>query len=243
MQKNIIRLFVHTAVVFLFAGCNIYAPFTTKNNQNDYIEEAQKCLKNNDIGCAIDNYSLLPDGELKNQKLCVSYLSRAGFTSKLMLNVVAQNSDKVLGNLANALVPWTAQKMADAVSAAPFCNAVSGNVGTLFKVITLFVDCGLRMAKADVLIGSSPSDTTCTTPNPASDGQVTKADIGSTGAGMCTTDITACAQHFVDLVGVNLSSAGLGNINDAFNQIPAGLRDPTVTAIAGRAAIQSTLAN
>jgi hypothetical protein len=243
MQKNIIRLFLSTVVVSLFVGCNIYAPFTTTDNDNDYIEAAQKCLKTDDIGCAINNYQLLSDPQLKNEKLCVSYLSRSGFTSKILVDVVEQNSGQVLGNLSDALIPWTSDKTSDAVTAAGYCNAVTGSVGTLLQVVALFVDCALRIAKTDLIWGSSPSDTVCTTPNPAPDGKVTSSDIGSSGAGMCSTDITLCAEHIVQIAALDLNAAGLGNIATAVSQLPAALKDPSVTTIAGRAAIQSTLSN
>lgn len=242
MLKKITHLFIGLGLVFSGVSCNIYAPFTTKNNENDYLEEAIKCLRNDDIACAIANYEAMPEGDTRNQKLCVSYLSRSGFTAKLMLDVVSQNTDKVLGNLSNALIPWSAQKTSDAQSAYNSCKLVTGKLGTLLSSLALIVDCSLRIAKTDQLLASSTADTTCTTPGNNS-GTVTQSDIGSSGAGMCFADISACLTDIAAISSTALRTADLANIASAVDQIPAALKNTSTTVTVGRAAIASTLSN
>lgn len=131
-MKNISRFAVWTAVLPLVLSCNLWRPFTSAHSDEDYIEEAQRCLHNNDFACAAENYGKLSDAELRLEKLCSVNLAGAGFTISNLVNTISTDSDHVLGNLAEATLPWSDAKKAFADAAKDNCGqyqtAVAGAV-------------------------------------------------------------------------------------------------------------------
>jgi len=244
MFATIINVLVWGCMVIALVSCNIYAPFDSKSDSNDYIEAAQKCLHDNDYACAVENYNSLPAGELKSQRLCVVYLAKAGFTINALIGTVKTNSATMLGTLAEALVPWDATKSADVNEATVNCAAYaafpgSGQTGVLLKNVAYLVDCATQLAKTDVLLGSSAADTTCTTASTSGDGLIRQADInaGGVGATMCLTDAVRCTTDFAAMDTASLGSS----LNDVKAAITATNGAGGISSAVGAAASRTAL--
>src|SRR5262245_37543108 len=97
-------------VLPLLLSCNLYKPFTKTVTDEDHVEEGQKCLHEGDFGCAISNYELITNTALRNEKLCQTYLSKAGLDLSDLLNIVTQGTTTVLGDLAQSFIPWSQEK-------------------------------------------------------------------------------------------------------------------------------------
>ncbi len=108
--KKTVTHFVFIFSILAIAACNIYKPLSKAQSTEDIIEDAQKCLHDNDYACAIENYLKLPSGELRAQKLCTVSLARGGFTLTALINVIQTRSNKMLGLLANTLAPFSDAK-------------------------------------------------------------------------------------------------------------------------------------
>lgn len=235
--------------LFLIASCNLYSPFNSTSTPNDFLEEALKCLHNGDFACAITNYEQLPDGDLKNQKLCTAYMAKAGLTLNTMLNVVTEQSTGMLGSLANAVIPWTAQKTTDAETARSYCNtfgasATSGENGVYLSSLGLMLDCAVRMAKTDQFVGASEADTSCSTVATKTGGRISQGDIEGSGTQvMCTADVTQCRNDFVAVQNNNaaIQQAGLSDLKGALDAVPAELKNAASTADQTRDALIQTL--
>lgn len=159
-------------------------------------------------------------------------MAKAGFTISIMLNVASESKDTMLGDLAQAMMPWNSTLGSDAVQAQNYCNeaATSGNgqYGVLLQALGNVFDCAVRIARTDVQQGSDVNDTTCSTPGPNT-GTLSPNDITSdttlgTGPGMCSTDVLQCKVDLASIQGTNaLNQANLSNIAGAINLIPSGI--------------------
>jgi hypothetical protein len=251
MQKNTVSLCRHVAFFLtlpLFVSCNIYGPFQGATSNTDYQELGTKCLNQGDYNCAISNFSMLPDGDTRNENLCEVYIAKTGFTISVLVNVVTQQSSQMLGSLAQAFVPWNATQASDAVSGATFCNTfanspTSGNSGILLKSIGLLVDCAVRIAKTDQFLGSDTNDSVCQTPG-NNNGLIQQNDIISgNGPVMCSADAVQCAVDISQISASDLGNANLSNLQGAYNNIPTGLKNSSAGADSIRTAIQSAVPN
>lgn len=246
-MKNRISFWKIILLVPLLFSCNIYRPFQGGSDVNDYLEEARLCLHNGDFACADTNYNKLPDGELKTQKLCMLSLARAGLGLKNLINTFNKGDKKMVGQLANTLIPWSeakAQFAADAVKhCVDYATMTGGDIGVLLKTAAYIVDCSMRIAKVDQFVATSDTDSTCTTAG-NNDGTVTASEIadGANGAisarGMCGSDVIACQTDIVGLDSASLASAGLDELKSAYDQIPAALRTSGAATALTRSAIK-----
>jgi hypothetical protein len=248
------KLFRHLLGILLLipllVSCNLYTPLNTSGSDSDKLEEAQVCLKDNDYQCAIDQYEKIEDAALKQQKLCQIYLTRGGITLSILVNVLNENSSKIIVNLGNRLLPWTSNKSADLQLAKTHCseyrNLSSDSDASLLKVTALFSDCAIRMARTD-RFQSTTVDDTCTLANfSSSNGLLTAPDIGGDGAGsidttpgMCSSDVNACVSDVIALKNSQSELSGLGfsDIGGAAGQLPQEIVDGVATN-AARAALK-----
>lgn len=254
MMKNF-RVSVWVGILPILISCNIYAPLTSNSTVEDHLEEAQKCLHEGDYGCAIENYEKLPEGDLRKQKLCTVNLARAGFTLSSLINTITQSKDQVLGDLATGLGKWSEIKATSAQAAVTNCldfknAATSGDLGILLRTVSLFVDCANRISKTDQFVAVSDSDTDCNTTGNNS-GTITKTDVSATSGGgisasqpgMCAADVTACVNDIVAVPASELEGSGLGDIQGAYNQIPADLKNSGAATPVIRGAIYGVISN
>lgn len=242
------KLFILISFFGLLASCNVYTPFNTNGSDLDKLEEAQVCLKQNDWACALEQYQKLEDNTLKQQKLCQVYLSRGGITLSVLVNVLNQDSNKILVNLGNKLIPWTSNKSKDLDLAKTHCgnfNSIKSSADSLFlKSASLLAHCAIRMARAD-RFQSIQSDDTCTMANVSSNGFVEAGDIcqssdgsleesGVSKPGMCSPDVSTCSSDIISVknVAAELRSLGLNDLAGAAEKLPSSIVDsvPTTTA-------------
>lgn len=252
-MNKLVRFFVVAVPICVLAGCNLYAPFNTDSTPTDYLEEATKCLDEGNFACAIQDYNQLPDGSLKDQKLCTGYLAKAGLTINVLLNIITQQQQTMMGSLANAILPWSATQGSDSNNAKENCIAFATESPTdpnapLLQAMGYIMDCAVLMAKTDQFVGSSDTDSSCTTPG-LNQGKIVQADIINTdGNVMCSADAVTCGN---DLYAVAqpafqaaLNDAGLGNIGSALNALPGGFAQlNNATGDAARALLVETLPN
>lgn len=243
-MKNKTRLFLGAATLVI-AACNIYRPLNSANESNDYIEEAQRCLHNSDYACAVEQYSKLPAGDEREQYLCLTYLSEGSMGLQDLVNVVNQGTATMMGTLAQSISPWTAEKKIALDNAKTHCDLGGrGNKGILLRVLGRYAHCAVLMAKADLFVGNSSSDTTCTTVGNGN-GTIQKADISDnsdgsvSSVGMCATDVITCGEDISGIADGDLSGAGLGDLETAYDAIPADLRNSSATTQQRRAALYS----
>lgn len=250
MKKNILSLLVLPVLI----SCNVYSPFAQRSSTADLLEEGQKCIHNNDYPCAVEAYSAIPDPEVKNEKLCMLNLTQGGMTISFLQNTITQNSGKMLGNLAQGLVPWS-QAKSDALDAAKTACAnyvstasttVGANQATLLKSISLLIHCAIRIAKTDQFVATSESDTACNTPGNGN-GTVSQSDVSDnangtiSATGMCAADALACTSDISGMSGSSLSAAGLNDIATALSKVPDALKTSSSSAIASRSAIRDSV--
>ena len=254
-MEKLFRLLSLVVFLPLILSCNIFAPLTGNSSTEDHLEEARRCLHSGDYACAIAEYEKLPDGSLKQQKLCTVHLSRMGFTLSSLINTVQEQSSGVLGKLANNLGAWSSDKYASAEAARTQCLAFagqsdSGDLGVLLKTLGLLGHCANLISKADLIVGVTDSDTEdCTTAGNAN-GTVNAADISKDGSGaaseaspaMCAKDAIACRTDILALDPSALEGSKLGDIKGAYDQIPAELKDEGVGIAALRNGLATTLA-
>lgn len=231
-MKKYIPALVGVATLSLVVACNLYAPLAANSSVDDHLEEAQKCLHEGNFACAVENYSKLPDGDLKNQKLCTVNMARAGFTLSSLINTVTKKSDGVLGELANNVIPWSEERKTAADDAKTYCasykaSSASGDLGVLLGSLSVLLHCANRMSKADQFQATSNSDTECTTAG-NKDGVVDESDIspnadGTVSAstpGMCAADVEDCRVDIDSLSPSELNAAGLSDIGSALDEVP-----------------------
>lgn len=249
-MKNLSQFGVAASVILVLAGCNIYQPFKSSKTANDYIEEAQKCLHDGDYDCAITNYNQLPAGVDKQEKLCTVYISKAGMSLSDLVSVVNQNSVRMMGALAQSIVPWTEAKgtaIAAGITACGDSALVATETGKLLKALALYTDCAVRMAKTDEFVATSNSDTACDTAGNRN-GLVREGDIADnsdgtiSATGMCAADVTACRTDLRTIsVESLLSGIGVDSLATAYQAIPSELTGSSSGTTDGlRAALFST---
>lgn len=224
--KNRFLLLALVSFPFL-TSCNIYRGFASPGSTEEYIEEAQKCLADQDYACAVSNYEMLPAGAQKNEKLCVVNIARAGLGLTALIDIITSSSTgaRILGDLATQLLPYTAVKEAAAAAAIPYCLAMTASdTATMLKSLAYMVDCSIRIAKTDTLVSATNGGiVTCdSTIAGNGSGTITSADIGGDGAGsittgtpgMCQADVHACSSDITNASALTgaLASGGLSAI-------------------------------
>ncbi len=245
-MKSLLSLITSSIIICIVTACNIYAPFNSNNSDLDKLEEAQKCLKDSDYSCAIEQYNGIKDTNLKNEKLCLVYLTKGGLTLNILINTLNQNSATMLSSLARALVPWSVLKGSDFDSAQTHCESLgsdSSSQGIFLKAVGAFSHCAIRMAKADIIRSTSDSDCNITG---NSDGNLTSTDIiqngtgaiGDGNAGMCKVDVDTCRNDLSSLVVSELSNAGYSELAGAISLLPAGVLSADTNVV--RAALKGT---
>lgn len=217
------RVFFFISIPFIIS-CNIYAPLTSKGEPEDFIEEALKCSHDGNIGCSIENYSQLPSGNDRSQRLCSAYLAKAGLTLRSFINILKKANVSMLGELSQTLVPWSQEKEDAALLARDSsCNAVLSDTGVLLKGTSLIIHCAMLIAKSEASGNNN--------------GIVSKVDIDS----MPDANAIACNSDITGTNSTQLGNAGLTAIASAYDQIPASLRSPSSDAALLRTAIKTTL--
>lgn len=245
-------LLISVIAAFLSTSCgNVYEPFAGGSSDIDLVEKAQKCLKDNDYACAIAEYSQIQNPELKSQKLCLAYLGQTGFTIPFLLDVVKAGGSNMLGTLTNRLLPWSQARQDSIISANTQCAdylAITGatsNIAVLLDTLSKITNCAVRIGRVDQVIGVDENDTACTTAG-AGNGTIEQADISGslgTGPGMCKTDVDACRDSILDVDAATLDALGFTDIKNAYDQIPADLKNSGAVTSAIRVAIRSAFSN
>lgn len=254
-MHRVVRLGLVALGVLPFAvSCNLYKPFSSGSSVSDILEEAQACLHAADYDCAITQYSRLPDGNQKSEKLCVVNMAKAGFGLTVMMETVtnSNSSTALVGSLANDLLPFSATKLAAAEAAKENCADMTSTDDTakLYKVLSLLVDCAIRIARTDTQQATSANPTECNiTEEHTGDGVIDASDIGGnagTGAlsggepGMCDVDALICVENLDLAVDEDLTGSGMGFLEGNLGAIPAGVVSAG-TASAARDALKDTL--
>lgn len=259
-SKKIFSTLVAVSALLL-AGCNLYAPLDATSTDADRVEIAQKCLSDGDYDCAVAEYKKLNDAALKREKLCLVYIGQAGFGLSQLIKISnsSGNKQKVLGLVANAMLPYTGVKKTAADNAITACqdfrdNTTAGTperkTAVLANTLGKFAHCGILLARTTVELGVDDDvNGTCTTASTyktVSTTSVSAAGNGSVSAGnpgMCAADAVACGKD-LKAVGddsTELSAAGLGNVSNTFNSLPAGAYDISGAATVVRAGLLQTL--
>ncbi len=253
----------HTFIITLFLGslitsCNLYSPLQGGGSELDHLEVAQKCLTDGNYVCAAAEYNALAEGQLKQQKLCTLYITQAGFGLSQLINVFTNANSKVLGKIANAILPYNAAKLDAIDKAKTACTAFNtlvkaGTVtsdkqlGALLSTLSLFTSCGVRLGKATTGMATSDTDTACTTtsttPNSVSAATVSAAGDGSVSAGqpgMCPADAIQCAIDLTSVDAASIRAAGFDDVATAAEQIPAAAKN-SATGQAARIGLLQTI--
>ena len=260
MKKLHISLLLGACAGMVLAGCNALQAFQGDGSDLDKIELAEKCLRDGDFDCAVTNYTLISDVNLRAEKLCAARLSQAGFGISQLVTVLIDNSGSasVLGRLAEALVTWTQARQTAADAAKTQCAAfyaanpnptdIKRNRAVLLKALSAFVHCATLVAKTDVL--RTENGTTCTFPwqrngpigPDSASNDATLGTVSAGNAGMCNADVAACVDDFSE---ISTDTAVLGSsvpdIATAYSNIPADLKNGAVAADVGRLALRSAL--
>jgi hypothetical protein len=241
----------------LFSGCNLYSSFAGPNNDEEYVQEAQKCLREGNYTCAIDNYSKIVSTELKNEKLCLVQLTRGGLGIAELVNTIASSSGAtMMGRLATALMPWTEDKQTGMEAAVVECNKLStiANVEkqALLRTIAYLSECAVKMAKADQFVATSEATDACNATTAGNqDGELTAGDIAASNAsvdlsgvntGMCKVDVTTCATNLDQANDLSaFLGADLSGVSGNLTNIPADLKNSSAATTAVRQALIDTL--
>lgn len=239
----LLRIPLWLFLLFVLLRCNVYAPLRSASSDADYLEEATKCLHDNDAACAAEQYEKLSNADLKNEKLCTLYVSEAGLGLSA-IPAIKEAGAKMLSAIAGKLLPWSQVKSDASDKAVTYCTNLAaspsaGDLSTLLKFISILTHCSTRIAKTDQFVASSNSDTACTTAGNG-DGKITQSDIGDgalgtiTSKGMCSADVRTCITDLASMSTGDLEKAGYTDLKDALNKIPAALKQQGADAIAGR---------
>jgi hypothetical protein len=195
-------------VLPLLLSCNIYRPFTSNSSDEDHREEATKCEQDGDYACAISNWKQLSVQSEQDQHLCMIEISQAGIGISVLVKQLAGKIDTntILGDLATAVSPYTADKATAATQALSTCGAyrgeLPGQLADLLLGAALLADVSVRIARTAQAIGTDDTDTACTT-TPPDPGQINQTNITQsklgTGPGMCKADVTQIITDFLTL--------------------------------------------
>ena len=257
-----LRLCVCLSALFavpLVISCNIYQPFTTVSSDQDHIEEALKCLDNNDFACAISNYQALSNATTQAQYLCQVYMTQAGLTLPALINNLTANhsgnngsSTTVVGDLANALIPWNAGMSTAAANARKACTSYAAaapdqNFGVMLRDLSFITECAVLMARTGIQQGDSENDTVCSTPGnggtitQSSLGNVSDGSISAQHPGMCPTDVITCANDLLALIedNGNLGNGGFSSLQSIVTSISGKLTTASLQQAATSTAAQN----
>jgi hypothetical protein len=248
-MKSFFSSIAYTLGLFFILSCNVYSPLNSNNSDLDKLEEAQKCLKDSDYACAINQYKNLSDATLKNQKLCQAYLSKGGVTLSVLVKEINQSSSKMLSGLARALAPWDAQKSEDLDYAKTYCvdysaDGSSEDLGVLFKTLAVISHCSIRVAKANLFQATSNGGACNQTLLANGTLDATDIAINSNGKiadgapGMCSEDVDACGVDLTSVTESQLTSSGFDKLAGALHNLPTGYNNSDTDKI--RAAIRGT---
>lgn len=235
----------------LYLSCNIYTPLSSPGTDEEYLEEARACLHSGDYACAVENYGKLSDGPVKNEKLCIVNIARAGLGLSTLVETLTneESQEAFLGQMANRLLPFTEEKQTAAEAAVTNCALLSSDdTGNLLKTLSYMVDCGNRLAKTDTLVAISDGGTTTCNSTTAGngDGEITSVDIGGnalTGAlsagepGMCAADVQTCLN---DLQAANGLGFG-GGIGGNLDALPPELINSSTAIDLARVELRGTI--
>lgn len=204
------RAAFYLGLLAVLTGCNVYAPFASPGSDTDYVEEARKCLLTSDYSCAISNYNRISDSSLRNQKLCLVNISRAGMnlTSLVTIATSGSSGSSLLKLTANQILlrGYSQERLDAAAEAVTQCTALgTDQTSTLLKLLSYITDCGVRLAKSDSLVALSEGGATTCNSTTAGNGNrvMDDADIGGDGTGavsgvnpgMCEADVQACVNN------------------------------------------------
>jgi len=251
MKKKQLPYVIGPVVAAFILSCNVYEPFDSASSDQDFVELALKCLHKGDYACAVDNYSKITNATTKSEKLCTVNIGRAGFNLTALINSFDAKDQKVLGTIANQLVPWTAEKGAAADAARTQCAAYSAAVntklGTMLDTLSALLRCTTYMAKTDKFQAANAADTACVTANAASNGKVEQADIAVNSAGdlpgMCAADAKQCLTDILSINATSLGNSDIPDINDAYKNLPAPLQSALSNDTAVRQGLRTALSN
>jgi hypothetical protein len=243
MNQKIELAFRSFATVFALVGlasCNLYSGLSSVGTDQGRVEEALKCLHDGDYECAIAQYTALENTDERNRRLCQVQLARAGLTLPVLINQLGSGTEESssLGDLAQAILPWTQEKQTAVEAAAVPCDAYfaaapTSELAQVLSTLSGAMDCAVRLAKTDTLVASSDTDTVCTTPGNKS-GTITADDVSDnadgsiTAVGMCTTDATACKTRIAATSG---AGGGDENLDSLVGQLTGLTGASTGTAI------------
>jgi len=256
MKNTALRWLVWVGVLPFVLSCNHFKPFSAPGDDETYREEAKYCLHNSDYTCAVDAYNHLSDPDERDQQLCLVEMAQSGMTLTALVNVVSEKTtgQQLFGALANQLIPYSSDKGAAATDAKTKCAALTtsgprGKLNELLQVLSLMVDCSLRMARTQ--------QTQCTAIRDGGQvagpghSTVSKTDISPDGTGalisgqpgMCDTDANACGSDIYTAVQQipSLQNTGFGDIAQNLSQLSVG--SPPATADLARVLIQQTTTN
>ncbi len=233
-------------------SCNLYSSFVSPKTDAEYLEEAQQCLNNDDYACAIANYEKISDTLLRNRKLCLVHMTRAGLKVSALINIITESNSSALGNLAKQLIPWSQDKGDIANLAKTQCDtfkntADSGNEGVLFRSLSRFLDCATRIARVEKQVAASESDNSCNTAGndngslEASDVADSDGNISASNPGMCPSDVGICRTDILEIDPDSLSSAGLSEVKGAYDNLPDALKDSNAATSEVRKSLRETL--
>ena len=209
MNKTLLRFTCWVIFLPALVSCNIYSPFATDSSDEDHRELANVYRQNGNYASAILEDQKLSIAAEQNQMLCTDYISEVGLTLDAVINILGNQSTLPLGDLAQALAPWTSAKAQAMAAASTACNnyqasAGSGNVGLFLLAAYYITDCGLRVAHTASAVATSDADVSCST-TPPDPGQVAQVNVSAFGTGlsagtisssnpgMCPADVTTCA--------------------------------------------------
>ncbi len=236
-------------LLLLLTGCNAYAPFASPGSDTEYVEEARKCLLTSNYDCAITNYNRIADSALRNQKLCLVNISKAGMNLNSLVTVATSGSSgaSLLKLTANQILlrGYTQTRLEAGAAAVTQCALLgTDQTSTLLKLLSRITDCGVRLAKSDSLVATAEGgSTTCDSATPGNNNRVMDdADIGgdvggvvdAVNPGMCQADVQACVDDMTAagaLGGSLASSTGLSALAANANAAAALLGSGTGTAV------------
>lgn len=258
MKPRFLLVVVGGLVLAAVSACNVFEGFASPSNDEEYIQEAHKCMREGNYVCALENFGRISNTDLKNEKICLAQITRAGLGLDELVNTISSNTGQsMLGRLATAVLPWTQEKETASSAAITECNKLSTisdqSKQSLLRTLAYFADCAVRISKTDSLVSAVDGVTTeCNSTSAGNgDGDIGSADIAkvdasaaldATNLGMCEFDVRTCVNDMsaAEALSGQLGS-GLGDVIGNINAVPADLKDSGETLANMRAAIITTL--
>ncbi len=248
MQRNTLRASFLFVALLSLSACNVFHSFASPGNDEAYIEEARACLHSQNYACAVENYSKVTNEALKNEKLCIVSIARSGINLTALVSIITgQNVGAELpGQLAEAMLPFTEEKLAAASESPTYCNALptataeEAQTAGLLQSLAYLSQCAIRLARTDTLVSVSAnaSQTDCNSTTAGNgDGRITDSDISFDGTGVlgpgvpgiCDADIFICQQAIAN-AGSLAGSSGSADLIENINALPAAFQGPIISA-------------